>query len=84
MAHKAINQESWPEYLRLEMKHAKNRLLNRGNCKMEISSERNTFRSNAGTMFNNLPTNIRQEQNAHTFNLLTKNDFKDKALARPL
>ena len=89
MAHKAINQETWPEYLRLEIKPTNSRLQNRGNCKIEISSDKNTFRSNAGAVFNNLPAKIREEKMyiyiyIYTYISQTKNYFKDKAVARTL
>ena len=86
MAFNALNNPSWPEYLQLKMKNENSNLRSRGTCKIEKAPllGRGTFHDNAEKIFNDLPTNIREEQCLNKFKSLTKTYFKDRALARTL
>ena len=69
---KALNSDTWPDYLQLYIRRNKREL--RSNCtiSLEIPRESGIFQDNAARMFNSLPDVIRNCSNYKTFLSLSK------------
>ena len=79
---KALNDERWPSYLKVEKVEERRRLRNSDEMKVKIGEER-TFSSHC-KHFNELPKDIRLQRNVNSFKAKAKKFFKDEALARIL
>ena len=65
---KALNSETWPYYLKLNVSENKRELRSNGTKSLEIpNKESGTFQDNAARLFNSLPDKIRNCSNYNTF-----------------
>ena len=64
---KALNSETWPYYLKLNVRENKRDLRSNGTKSLEIpKKESGTFQDNAARLFNSLPDKIRNCSNYNT------------------
>ena len=82
LAHKALNDKSWPTYLKLNRKNIVRDLRSNNSQIIEKSKDKLTFHYNAEKVFNELPLNIKEKDNFKLLSKSSKNFFKDKSLAR--
>ena len=84
LAAKALYANNWPEYLPLYFNESKlpSRRCNDNENKLAYIKENRTFAAEAYKHFNNLPPNLRKENNSCSFSSLGKKYFLDKASAR--
>ena len=82
LAHKAIYDETFPEYLKLTFKSRDVRLRNVYECTLPSNMETTTFKGSISKIFNDLPVNLRSEKKYKTFSRLVKQYQLDLAFAR--
>ena len=83
LAHKAIYEKTFPNYLKLTFKNRNERLRKIKNDKLKLlTCKDNTFHGSVSTIFNKLPKNIRSEMKYRIFSKLIKQYLLDLALAR--
>ena len=81
--HQALNNDLWPDYLKVETMRA-NRNLRSHNSGIKINhGEKRTFQEQA-TIFNDLPRNIRMNSSQKVFIKEARAFYMDKGLARSL
>ena len=83
MSFKALNNDSWPEYLPL-MKHERLENSRNKNKFVSRSYEKSTFTEESAIIYNDLPVSIHNTKTYSEFSSRTKSYFLDKALARVL
>ena len=82
LAHKAIYDETFPEYLKLTFKSRDSRLQNAQECTLPSNRDTKTFKGSISRIFNDLPTNLRSEKKYNTFCRSLKQYQLDLAFAR--
>ena len=77
---KALNSETWPDYLQLNVRKNKRDLRSNGSKSLEIPrKESGTFQDKAAKLFNSLPESIRNCSNYDTFLSLTNKFLVNRA-----
>ena len=82
LAHKALYDESWPNYLSLNRKKIIRILRNNNTNMIERLKENQTFHEYSEKVFNKLPLRIREESNYRIFCSMAKKFFHAKGLTR--
>ena len=68
LAHKAIYEKTFPNYLKLTFKNRNERLRKIKNDKFKpLTSKDNTFHGSVNSIFNELPKNVRSEMKYRVF-----------------
>ena len=82
LAHKALYDELWPNYLSLNRrKFIRDLRINESNM-VERSKENQAFQENAENVFNKLTLSFRGKSNYKIFSNMTKKIFHDEGLTR--
>ena len=83
LAHKAIYEKTFTNYLKLTFKNRNERLRKIKNDEFKpLTCKDNTFHVSVSGIFNELPKNIRSEMKCRIFSKLIKQYLLDFALAR--
>ena len=80
LAHKALCDESWPNYFSLNRKKFIRDFRNNNSNMIERSKENQTFHENAEKVFNKLPLSVREKSNYKIFCNLAKSFSMIKVL----
>ena len=82
LAHKAIYEKTFPNYLKLTFKNRNERLRKIKNDEFKmLTCKANTFHDSVSSIFNELPKNIRSEMKYNFFSKLIKKNLLNLALA---
>ena len=84
LAHKALYVPNFPKYLQLSFNKPKNYDRHGQNINLFVPLSEKTFSGIASRLFNELPNNIRTEQDYETFTSMTKSYLHDYAMANYL
>ena len=77
---KALNSETWPNYLQLKVKENKREPRSNGNRSLEIpKKESGTFQDKAARLFNSLQETVRNSSNYNTFLSLSNKFLANRA-----
>ena len=83
LAHKSLNDELWPNYLKLGLIERKRNLRSSDLGPIIKQGDNYTFQQQA-TVYNNLPKNVKEINDFKAFSRKIKGFYKDMALARVL
>ena len=83
-AHKAINNNRWPKYLKIETVINERITRSRNDGPKIKHGEKSSFQEQARIVFNDLPKCIREQENFNIYTSEARKFYKDKAIARCL
>ena len=83
LAHKSLNNELWPNYLKLALIERKRNLRSSDLGPIIKQADDYTFQQQA-TVYNNVPKDFKEINDFKAFSRKIKRFYKDKALARVL
>ena len=80
LVHKRLREDTLPNYITLRERSSTRTLRANDEITMHVPKETNTFEGNASRIFNNLPKNIKEEENKKAFHRICKQYLFDREL----